>query len=160
MVSGMNTSSAMSAFERMEEKVMLQEARAQSMGELAGADLESQFARLESGSDVDDELAALKASLAPAPEPKLLTPEQPSTASPAQPTSTAKPAEPVDRDLEALKKAPYSLSPYAYSLRDHVGVIRQATANTNHPISVLLAFYQVVTKKLGLKPRPSRTAFV
>ncbi|MEA5549755.1 PspA/IM30 family protein [Anabaena cylindrica UHCC 0172] len=103
MVSGMNTSSAMSAFERMEEKVMIQEARAQSMGELAGADLESQFARLESGSDVDDELAALKASLAPAPEPKLLTSEQPSTASP-QPTSTAKPAEPVDAELEALRK--------------------------------------------------------
>jgi len=96
MVSGMNTSSAMSAFERMEEKVMIQEARAQSMGELAGADLESQFARLESGSDVDDELAALKASLAPAPEPKLLTPEQP--------TSTAKPAEPVDSELDALRK--------------------------------------------------------
>ncbi|MBD2570496.1 PspA/IM30 family protein [Anabaena lutea] len=104
MVSGLNTSSAMSAFERMEEKVMLQEARAQSMGELASADLETQFAKLESGSDVDDELAALKASLAPAPEPKLLTPEQPNTASPAQPTSTAKPPEPVDRDLEALRK--------------------------------------------------------
>ncbi|MBD2627690.1 PspA/IM30 family protein [Trichormus variabilis] len=104
MVRGMNTSSAMSAFERMEEKVMIQEARAQSIGELASEDLDSQFARLESGSDVDDELAALKASLAPAPEPKLLTPEQPSTASPAQPTTTAKPTEPVDRDLEALRK--------------------------------------------------------
>jgi phage shock protein A len=104
MVRGLSTSSAMSAFERMEEKVMIQEARAQSIGELASEDLDSQFARLESGSDVDDELAALKASLAPAPEPKLLTPEQPSTASPAQPTSTAKPAEPVDADLEALRK--------------------------------------------------------
>lgn len=104
MVRGLSTSSAMSAFERMEEKVMIQEARAQSIGELASEDLDSQFARLESGSDVDDELAALKASLAPAPEPKLLTPEQPSTASPAQPTTTAKPAEPVDRDLEALRK--------------------------------------------------------
>ena len=61
MVRGMNTSSAMAAFERMEEKVLMQEARAQSAAELAGADLESQFARLESGSDVDDELAALKA---------------------------------------------------------------------------------------------------
>ncbi|AFZ57056.1 PspA/IM30 family protein [Anabaena cylindrica FACHB-243] len=100
MVSGMNTSSAMSAFERMEEKVMIQEARAQSMGELAGADLESQFARLESGSDVDDELAALKASLAPAPAPIAELP-------PSQPTSTAKPvetAEPVDSELEALRK--------------------------------------------------------
>lgn len=103
MVSGMSTSSAMSAFERMEEKVLLQEARAQSTAELVGSDLDTQFARLE-GSDVDDELAALKASLAPAPEPKLLTPEQPSTATSAQPTSTAKPAEPVDAELEALRK--------------------------------------------------------
>jgi len=49
----------MAAFERMEEKVLMQEARAQSAAELV-ADLESQFAALESGSDVDDELAALK----------------------------------------------------------------------------------------------------
>jgi phage shock protein A len=104
MVSGMSTSSAMSAFERMEEKVLMQEARAQSSAELAGADLETQFAQLESGSDVDDELAALKASLAPAPEPKLLTPEQTSTATPTQPTSTAKSTEPVDAELEALRK--------------------------------------------------------
>ncbi|MCU7246072.1 MAG: PspA/IM30 family protein [Microcystis aeruginosa WS75] len=99
-----DTSSAMSAFERMEEKVLLQESRAQSTAELVGSDLENQFARLESGSDVDDELAAMKASLAPAPEPKLLTPEQPSTATPAQPTSTTKPAQPVDAELEALRK--------------------------------------------------------
>jgi len=46
------------SFERMEEKVLMQEARAQSAAELVGADLESQFAALESGSDVDDELAA------------------------------------------------------------------------------------------------------
>jgi len=51
----------MAAFERMEEKVLMQEARAQS-AELVGADLESQFAALESGSDVDDELA-LKAQM-------------------------------------------------------------------------------------------------
>ena len=65
MVRGMNTSSAMSAFERMEEKVLMQEARAQAQGELAGADLESQFARLEGSSDVDDELAALKSQMLP-----------------------------------------------------------------------------------------------
>jgi phage shock protein A len=103
MVSGMNSSSAMSAFERMEEKVLMQEARAQSTAELVGSDLENQFARLES-SDVDDELAAMKASLAPAPEPKLLTPEQPSTETSVQQTNTAKPAEPVDAELEALRK--------------------------------------------------------
>ncbi|MFM7408807.1 MAG: PspA/IM30 family protein [Cuspidothrix sp.] len=104
MVSGMNTSSAMAAFERMEEKVLIQEARAQSTAELVEADLEHQFASLEAGSDVDDELAALKASLVPAPEPKLLTAEQPVTETPAQPTNTAKPAQPVDAELEALRK--------------------------------------------------------
>ncbi|WP_017315006.1 PspA/IM30 family protein [Mastigocladopsis repens] len=62
-VRGMNTSSAMAAFERMEDKVLMQEARAQSAAELAGADLESQFAQLEGSSDVDDELAALKAQM-------------------------------------------------------------------------------------------------
>lgn len=58
-VSGLGTNSAMAAFEQMEEKVLQQEARSQAAAELAGADLESQFASLE-GSEVDDELAALK----------------------------------------------------------------------------------------------------
>lgn len=100
MVSGMNSSSAMAAFERMEEKVLMQEARAQSTAEIVGGTLESQFAQLESGSDVDDELAALKASMlppaAPASQPQL-PPEQ-------QQTNNPKPAEPVDAELEALKR--------------------------------------------------------
>jgi phage shock protein A len=62
-VGTLGTSSAMGAFERMEEKVMQMEARSQAAAELAGADLESQFAALEAGSDVDDELAALKAQM-------------------------------------------------------------------------------------------------
>ncbi|MBD2388717.1 PspA/IM30 family protein [Cylindrospermum sp. FACHB-282] len=99
MVSGMNTSSAMSAFERMEEKVLIQEARAQSAGELAGADLETQFARLESGSDVDDELAALKAQMLPP-----ATPTNQGQLPPSSPTTAPKPTQPVDTDLEALKK--------------------------------------------------------
>jgi phage shock protein A len=59
----LGTSSAMGAFERMEDKVMELEARSQAAYELTGNDLEQQFAMLESGSDVDDELAAMKASL-------------------------------------------------------------------------------------------------
>ncbi|MFM6776830.1 MAG: hypothetical protein ACKPKP_07410 [Dolichospermum sp.] len=51
---------------------------------------------MKSGSDIDNELAALKASLAPAPEPKLLNPEQP--------TSTARATQPVDAELEELKR--------------------------------------------------------
>ncbi|MBK1988238.1 PspA/IM30 family protein [Sphaerospermopsis aphanizomenoides BCCUSP55] len=106
MVSGMNTNSAMAAFERMEEKVLMQEARAQSTAELVGADLETQFARLESGSDVDDELAALKASMLPPATPAhqpQLPPEQTTTTT-QPPTTTAKVAEPVDSELEALKR--------------------------------------------------------
>lgn len=59
----MSTSSAMGAFERMEEKILQMEAKSEAAAELAGADLESQFAALEAGSDVDSELAAMKAQL-------------------------------------------------------------------------------------------------
>lgn len=98
MVSGMN-SSAMSAFERMEEKVLIQEARAQAQGELAGADLETQFAQLEGGSDVDDELAALKAQMLPPATPQ----NQPQL--PPQPQTTApKSNEVVDSELDSLRK--------------------------------------------------------
>jgi phage shock protein A len=62
-VSSMNTGSAMAAFERMEEKVLELEARSQAAVELGGADLESQFYALEAGSNVDDELASLKAQM-------------------------------------------------------------------------------------------------
>ncbi|MFM9047256.1 MAG: PspA/IM30 family protein, partial [Cyanobium sp.] len=61
-VNNLGTNNAMAAFEQMEEKVLNLEARSQAAAELAGADLESQFAALE-GSDVDDELAALKQRL-------------------------------------------------------------------------------------------------
>jgi phage shock protein A len=103
MVSGMNTSSAMAAFERMEEKVLMQEARAQSAGELAGADLETQFARLESGSDVDDELAALKAQMLPPATPvnqPQLPPQQPTQ----QQTTAPKSNDMVDEELDSLRK--------------------------------------------------------
>ncbi|QYX33395.1 PspA/IM30 family protein [Sphaerospermopsis torques-reginae] len=104
MVSGMSTSSAMAAFERMEEKVLMQEARAQSTAELVGGTLENQFAQLEGSSDVDDELAALKASmLSPAPPQPQLPPQQ-QTSNTQQPTTTDGPREPVDAELEALKR--------------------------------------------------------
>ncbi|MDF5706476.1 MAG: PspA/IM30 family protein [Nostoc sp. S4] len=99
MVRGMNTSSAMAAFERMEEKVLMQEARAQSAGELAGADLESQFARLEGSSDVDDELAALKAQMLPP-----ATPQSQPQLPPQQQTAAPKSNEVVDAELDSLRK--------------------------------------------------------
>ncbi|MBG1245417.1 PspA/IM30 family protein [Nostoc sp. NZL] len=99
MVRGMNTSSAMSAFERMEEKVLMQEARAQAQGELAGADLETQFAQLEGGSDVDDELAALKAQMLPP-----ATPVTQAQLPPQQETTPPKSNEVVDAELDSLRK--------------------------------------------------------
>lgn len=62
-LSGIDTSSATSTFERMESKVLEMEAASQAYGELAGAGLEQQFAELESASDVEDELALLKAGM-------------------------------------------------------------------------------------------------
>lgn len=95
-----DTSSSMSAFERMEEKVLMQEAKSQAVSELVSTDLNSQFARLESSSDIDDELAMLIEGS----KQKTLPPAQPSTTTPAPPTSTAKAIQPVDAELEALRK--------------------------------------------------------
>ncbi len=58
-----DTSSAFGAFERMEDKVMEMEARSSAYAELATDNLESQFAALESGGDVDAELQLLKAQV-------------------------------------------------------------------------------------------------
>jgi phage shock protein A len=100
MLGGINsTSGGMAAFERMEEKVLQMEARSNAAGELAGADLESQFKVLEAG-NVDDDLAALKASmqLGPAQTQAQLPPSQASTPqTPAQKTE-------VDAELEELRK--------------------------------------------------------
>lgn len=63
MMGNLNTGSALSAFEKMEEKVMQLEARSEAMAELGTGDLEKQFLSLENGSDVDAELAAMKAQM-------------------------------------------------------------------------------------------------
>jgi phage shock protein A len=100
-IGNLGTSSAMGAFERMEEKVLMMEAKSQSAAELAGADLESQFKMLESGSGVDDELAAMKAQMLGAgPQSSGVLPPASQTTNP-QP---ATPATPVDAELEALRK--------------------------------------------------------
>lgn len=99
-VGSLNTGSAMSAFERMEEKVLMMEASGQAAAELAGADLESQFAQLESGSDVDYELEAMKAQMlsgAPSTQEALPAADEP-TITPAQIEDPV-----VDAELEALK---------------------------------------------------------
>ncbi|MFN9546540.1 MAG: PspA/IM30 family protein [Cyanobacteriota bacterium] len=98
-VSNLGTNSAMAAFDQMEDKVLTLEARSQAAAELAGADLESQFAALES-SDVEDELAALKQRLEGGPNPIQL----PATGGPAPQLEPVKAAE-VDAELQELKRS-------------------------------------------------------
>lgn len=62
-LSGVNTSSSLNAFERMEEKVLQLEAQSEAIAELGTDDLQKRFAALESGDDIDTELAAMKAQL-------------------------------------------------------------------------------------------------
>jgi phage shock protein A len=102
-VGRIGNNNAMAAFERMEEKVLLQEARAQSAAELVGNNLESQFAALEAGSDVDDELAALKAqvqnkSLPASPQ------HQPQLPQAHQQSAGSQSNQVVDAELEQLKR--------------------------------------------------------
>jgi phage shock protein A len=99
-VSNLGTNTSMAAFEQMEEKVQLMEAKSQAMAELAGADLESQFASLEGGNDVDDELAALKTRLEGGATPIALPAEN----GPAPLLEPVKVAE-VDAELEELRRS-------------------------------------------------------
>ncbi|HEY9692140.1 MAG TPA: PspA/IM30 family protein [Oculatellaceae cyanobacterium] len=93
----LGNNNAMGAFERMEEKVLMAEARSQSAAEITGGNLEEQFKLLESGNGVEDELAAMKAQLlAPAPTPnQALPPSKPASASPSKSE--------VDTELEQLR---------------------------------------------------------
>jgi phage shock protein A len=65
-MNSIDTSSAMGAFERMEDKIMELEAQSESINILGSSDLEKQFAQLEASSSIDDELAMLKAASQPA----------------------------------------------------------------------------------------------
>lgn len=94
--SRMNTGSGMAVFERMEEKVLEMEARSQAAAELAGTNLESQFAALEAGGDVDLELAAMKVQISGG------TVDQGQLPPGAPTTDTPQDAE-VDAELEELR---------------------------------------------------------
>ena len=96
-VGRLGTGSAMSAFERMEDKVLEMEARSKAANELTGSNLEEQFKLLESGTDVDDELAAMKAQLTGGSVSQPVLP-----ASEDKTSSSSKSA--VDDELEALRK--------------------------------------------------------
>jgi len=73
MLAGVGTGSSTAAFDRMSEKVEQLEATADVSKQLAagsssgaGSSIDQQFKALESGTVVDDELAAMKASMLPA----------------------------------------------------------------------------------------------
>lgn len=93
-MSSMSTSSAMGAFERMEDKVLMMEARSQAAAEIGGASLDAAFAELES-SGVDDELEAMKRAMAGTPEPVAQLPAGTAQAVPQDSV--------VDAELEELK---------------------------------------------------------
>ena len=80
MMGNLNTGSALSAFERMEEKVMQLESRSEAIAELGTNDLEKKFLSLEGAEDVDTELAAMKAQMLPGNNtPKLPSGEPPAS---------------------------------------------------------------------------------
>lgn len=96
-IGNLNTSSAMAAFDRMEEKVLQMEAVSQSAGELAGIGQENQWAALEAGSDVEDELAAMKAQLSGS------SPSQP-VLPPMDSKVSSSPNPVIDAELEELRR--------------------------------------------------------
>lgn len=96
-VGNLGTNSAMAAFEQMEEKVQALEARSQAAAELAGADLESQFAALEGAPEVDSELEALKGKLSGS----AAAPSLPAGGEGVQPVKVSE----VDTELEELRRS-------------------------------------------------------
>ena len=93
-MSNIDTSSAMGAFERMEDKIMELEAQSESVNILGSSSLDDQFAALEASSSIDDELAMLKAAAQPN------APALTGTETAEVTDSTA--AEPADSDFEAV----------------------------------------------------------
>ncbi len=97
MMGKINTASAAATFERMEERVLMAEARASSTAELVSDNLEAQFAKLEAGSGVDDELMALKA--------RMLSASSPAGSLPPMDTARgSKQGTVIDRELEELRR--------------------------------------------------------
>jgi phage shock protein A len=73
VLGNLSASSSMSAFERMEEKVMQLEARSEAIASLGADDLEKQFSALESN-NIDNELAAMKQQMLESKQPKRTLP--------------------------------------------------------------------------------------
>lgn len=101
MLGNVNTSSALSAFEKMEEKVLAMESQADALNQLTSDDLEGKFLLLE-GSSVDDDLANLKKELSGSTKKGELPPGR--TA--ARSTSSAFPFQDteIERELNELRR--------------------------------------------------------
>jgi phage shock protein A len=97
MLGKVNTNAASAVFERMEERVLMAEAKAGASAELGMDNLENQFAQLESGSGVDDELAALKA--------KMISASTPASTPALSPSDSSRPSvgSVIDAELEELR---------------------------------------------------------
>jgi phage shock protein A len=93
MLGNVGTGNALSAFERMEEKVLQIEAQSEALEELGSNDLEKRYAALEAGDEIDAELAAMKTNLMTGSEPAKL---------PSSQASSAKNPE-IEGDLEKLR---------------------------------------------------------
>ena len=62
-VSGISDSSAINAFDRMQDRVLDTEAEAEALSEMRQPSLEDEFGKLDKKDEIDDELAKLKARL-------------------------------------------------------------------------------------------------
>ena len=62
-VSGISDSSALNAFDRMQDRVLDAEAEAEALSEMREPSLEDEFDKLDKKDEIDDELAKLKARL-------------------------------------------------------------------------------------------------
>ena len=62
-VSGLSDSSALNAFDRIQDKVLDAEAEAEALSEMRQPSLEEEFDKLDKKDEIDDELAKLKARL-------------------------------------------------------------------------------------------------
>lgn len=99
MLGKVNTTSAAAVFERMEERVLLAEAKANASSELGMDGLESQFAALEleaGSSEVDYELEALKE--------KMLGGSKSNAALPPVDSNRPSVGSLIDSELDALRK--------------------------------------------------------
>ncbi|KAL2924439.1 Membrane-associated protein VIPP1 chloroplastic [Bienertia sinuspersici] len=99
MVGKVNTSGALAAFEKMEEKVMAMESEADALNQLSSDDLEGKFALLESTS-VDEDLASLKSTLSSDSEKGQLPPGRTAVANSNSPFRDTE----IEKELNELRK--------------------------------------------------------